>query len=63
MQVAGYAGLLLSVPTVLYEIVAYLVPGLTTNERKFLSPIIIGSSVLFYVGYDFSAPDPDLSHV
>lgn len=50
-QVAGYSGLLLSVPTVLYEIVAYVVPGLTRSERQLLAPIIFGSSILFYIGY------------
>ena len=50
LQVAGYSGLLLSVPTVLYEIVAYVVPGLTRSERQLLAPIIFGSSILFYVG-------------
>lgn len=46
----GYAGLLLAVPTILYEIAAYVVPGLTKSERQFLAPVILGSSVLFYAG-------------
>lgn len=49
-QVAGYSGLLLAAPTVLYEVIAYVVPGLTKSERKFLAPIVFGSSILFYVG-------------
>ena len=49
-QVAGYAGLLLATPTVLYEVVAYVVPGLTRNERQLLAPIVFGSSILFYLG-------------
>ena len=49
-QVAGYAGLLLATPTVLYEIVAYVVPGLTKSEKDLLAPIVFGSSVLFYIG-------------
>ncbi len=49
-QVGGYAGLLLAVPTILYEIAAYVVPGLTKAERQFLAPVILGSSVLFYAG-------------
>jgi len=48
--VGGYAGLLLAVPTILYEIAAYVVPGLTKSERQFLAPVILGSSVLFYAG-------------
>lgn len=50
VQVAGYAGLLLATPTVLYEIVAWVFPGLTMDERKQLAPIVFGSSILFYLG-------------
>ena len=50
LQVGGYAGVLLAVPTILYEIAAYVVPGLTKSERQFLAPVILGSSVLFYAG-------------
>lgn len=53
-KVAGYAGLLLSAPTVLYEIIAYVVPGLTRAERRFLAPVVFGSSILFYAGLIFS---------
>ena len=49
-QVSGYAGILLAAPTVLYEIIAYVVPGLTKDERKFLAPVVFGSSILFYTG-------------
>jgi sec-independent protein translocase protein TatC len=48
--VGGYAGLLVAMPTVLYELIAYVVPGLTKAERQFLAPIIFGSSILFYLG-------------
>lgn len=49
-KVAGYAGLLLATPTVLYEVVAWVFPGLTQSEQKQLAPIVFGSSVLFYLG-------------
>jgi hypothetical protein len=32
------------------EAIAYVLPGLTKDERKFLGPIVLGSSVLFYAG-------------
>lgn len=54
MQVAGYAGLLTAAPTVIYEIIAYVIPGLTRSERKTLAPIVFGSSILFYLGLLFS---------
>jgi Tat protein translocase TatC len=54
LKVSGYAGLLVATPTVLYEIIAYVIPGLTRNERKILAPVIFGSSILFYLGLLFS---------
>lgn len=54
LKVGGYAGILVAMPTVLYEIIAYVVPGLTKSERQFLAPIIFGSSILFYGGLVFS---------
>jgi len=53
VKVAGYAGLLLGAPVVLYEIIAFVLPGLTRSERKTLAPIVLGSSVLFYAGLYF----------
>ncbi|EFJ44282.1 hypothetical protein VOLCADRAFT_82924 [Volvox carteri f. nagariensis] len=54
LKASGYAGLLLAAPTVLYEVIAYVVPGLTKSERTFLAPIVFGSSILFYLGLAFS---------
>ena len=51
---SGYTGLLLGSPIILYEIIAFVLPGLTKGERKFLGPIVLGSSVLFYSGLAFS---------
>jgi len=48
--VAGYAGLLLSTPTILYEIISYIVPGLTVSEKRLLAPVMFGSSALFFCG-------------
>ncbi|KAL2904777.1 Sec-independent protein translocase protein TATC chloroplastic [Bienertia sinuspersici] len=54
LKVSGYCGLLLGSPVILYEIIAFVVPGLTRAERRFLGPIVLGSSVLFYAGITFS---------
>ncbi|KAG0461269.1 hypothetical protein HPP92_021566 [Vanilla planifolia] len=54
LKVSGYCGLLLASPVILYEIIAFVLPGLTRDERKFLGPIVLGSSVLFYAGLAFS---------
>ncbi|KAL3631373.1 hypothetical protein CASFOL_024357 [Castilleja foliolosa] len=54
LKVSGYCGLLLGGPVILYEIIAFIVPGLTKAERRFLGPIVFGSSILFYAGITFS---------
>ncbi|XP_068643255.1 sec-independent protein translocase protein TATC, chloroplastic-like isoform X1 [Aristolochia californica] len=54
LKVSGYTGLLLGSPVILYEIIAFVLPGLTRDERRFLGPIVLGSSVLFYAGIFFS---------
>ncbi|KAI4299766.1 hypothetical protein L6164_033193 [Bauhinia variegata] len=54
LKVSGYCGLLLGSPLILYEIIAFVLPGLTRDERRFLGPIVLGSSVLFYAGIVFS---------
>ncbi|KAF8390068.1 hypothetical protein HHK36_024589 [Tetracentron sinense] len=54
LKVSGYCGLLLGSPVILYEIIAFVLPGLTRDERRFLGPIVLGSSVLFYAGLFFS---------
>lgn len=54
LKTAGYCGLLVASPVILYEIIAYVLPGLTLKERGFLGPIVLGSSALFYAGVAFS---------
>ncbi|KAF3339772.1 sec-independent protein translocase protein TATC [Carex littledalei] len=54
LKVSGYCGLLIGSPIILYEIIAFVLPGLTKDERRFLGPIVLGSSVLFYAGIAFS---------
>lgn len=54
MKVAGYTGLVLSAPFILYQIVAFVLPGLTRREKRFLAPVVLGSSVLFLGGLVFA---------
>ncbi len=53
-QVAGYGGLLLATPFILYQIAQFVLPGLTRKERRFLGPIVFGSSILFVGGLAFA---------
>jgi sec-independent protein translocase protein TatC len=54
IKVAGYSGILLASPIILYQIIQFVLPGLTRRERRFIGPIVLGSSVLFVVGIIFS---------
>lgn len=53
-KVAGYSGILLAAPSVLYEVAAFVLPGLTKAEKQILGPIVLGSSGLFYAGLVFA---------
>jgi sec-independent protein translocase protein TatC len=54
IKVAGYSGLLVASPFILYQIVQFILPGLTRRERRLIAPIVLGSSVLFGVGLAFA---------
>lgn len=54
VKVAGYCGLLLATPFILYQIVQFVLPGLTRRERRLLGPVVLGSSVLFLGGLVFA---------
>jgi sec-independent protein translocase protein TatC len=54
IKVAGYSGLLVASPIILYQIIRFILPGLTRRERRFLGPIVFGSSILFAVGLGFA---------
>lgn len=54
LKVAAYSGLLISSPFILYQIIAFVLPGLTRRERRLLGPIVLGSSVLFVAGLAFA---------
>ncbi|MGQ4650192.1 twin-arginine translocase subunit TatC [Lyngbya aestuarii] len=54
IKVAGYSGLLVASPFILYQVIQFVLPGLTRRERRLIGPIVLGSSVLFVVGLVFS---------
>ena len=53
-KVAGYAGLTLALPYVLYQGLAFVLPGLTRGERRLIAPSVAGSAVLFLAGLGFA---------
>jgi sec-independent protein translocase protein TatC len=53
-KVAGYSGLLIASPFILYQIIQFVLPGLTRRERRLIGPVVLGSSILFFVGLTFA---------
>ncbi|MBM5810039.1 MAG: twin-arginine translocase subunit TatC [Cyanobacteria bacterium M_surface_7_m2_040] len=54
LKVAGYAGLTLALPYVLYEALAFVLPGLSRSERRLVAPAVAGSALLFAAGLAFA---------
>jgi len=54
MKVAMMAAFLISLPHTLYQVWAFVAPGLYTHEKKFMIPMIIFSSFLFLLGMSFA---------
>lgn len=54
IKVAGYSGILVASPFILYQIIQFVLPGLTRKERRLLAPVVFGSSILFFAGLGFA---------
>jgi sec-independent protein translocase protein TatC len=54
MQVAIVGGVVLSVPVLLYQLWAFIAPGLMPNERRYVKWIVFFSSFCFLAGIAFS---------
>jgi sec-independent protein translocase protein TatC len=50
LKVAGYGGLALALPIVMWEIWRFVVPALHANERRYAIPFVIAVVVLFAAG-------------
>jgi sec-independent protein translocase protein TatC len=54
MKVAMLAAFVISLPHTLYQVWAFVAPGLYTHERRFMAPLIVASTLLFIVGMAFA---------
>jgi len=48
-----FCGVFFSMPFILYQAWSFIAPGLYRNEKKLVLPILISSSLLFYLGILF----------
>jgi sec-independent protein translocase protein TatC len=53
LKITLMAAFLLALPVVLYQVWAFVAPGLYTHEKKLVLPLVISSTVLFFVGVAF----------
>ena len=53
LKIALMGGFLLALPYVLYQIWAFVAPGLYSHEKRFVLPLVVSSSLLFFVGVAF----------
>ena len=47
------AAFLLALPVVLYQVWAFVAPGLYAHEKKLVLPLVVSSTVLFFIGVAF----------
>ena len=52
-RVSLLLGIALAMPVIIYELLAFVAPGLTKQERRWLYPIVIGASGMLVVGMAF----------
>ena len=54
IKVAGYSGLIVALPYILYQVILFLSPGLTEKEKSLIFPAVFASGILFFLGLFFS---------
>ena len=54
MKIGALAGLMLSVPFILYQLWLFIAPGLYSHEKKMAAPFVIFCTVFFATGAAFS---------
>jgi len=53
MKLTMLAGFILALPWVLYQMWAFVAPGLYAHEKRLVAPLVISSSLLFMSGVAF----------
>ena len=53
LKITLMAGFMLALPVVLYQVWAFVAPGLYSHEKRLVLPLVIASTVLFLIGVAF----------
>jgi len=54
MKIVVYLGLAVALPVVLWQVWAFVNPGLTEGERKYAIPFVASATLLFFLGAAFA---------
>ena len=54
LKVSFFAGLLMAMPFILYQLWLFVAPGLYSHEKKMVIPFVVGGSVMFLIGVLFA---------
>jgi len=53
LKIMLMAGFLLALPVVLYQAWAFVAPGLYAHEKRLVMPLVMSSTILFFIGVAF----------
>lgn len=53
LKITLMSGFLVALPYVLYQTWAFVAPGLYTHEKRLVLPLVVSSTILFFVGVAF----------
>jgi sec-independent protein translocase protein TatC len=53
LKITLMAAFLLALPVVLYQVWAFVAPGLYSHEKKLVMPLVVSSTLLFFLGIGF----------
>ncbi|WP_114239634.1 twin-arginine translocase subunit TatC [Dyella sp. C9] len=54
LKLAFYAALFISMPMIVYQLWAFVSPGLYRNEKRLARPLLVAALLLFYLGCAFA---------
>jgi len=54
LKVSFFAGVVVAIPVIFYQLWKFVVPGLFEKEKKYMLPFVISASVFFLLGASFA---------
>lgn len=54
VQVALYTGIALAIPFLLFQVWAFISPGLYQHEKKYITPVLVMATIFFTLGASFA---------